>query len=253
MLFYDANLSYGVPINVEEKPCLPCATLNELEAALKRAGAAGGLVRTEAADVAGAVTGNALLAAALADAPAGLYGMYTLRPGYTREIPCPDALPAVMKKGRFAALRLSPRAHQYLMKPEIMADYFEMATERKIPVVLDTACGLAISEAFDIMEAFPKMTAILAIANSWPSDRYTRPFLARFPNLRMDLSYMFNAMGLEALTREYGAARFLYGSRFPAMYMGGMMLMLRHAGIPEEDKRLIAGENLLSMLREARI
>ena len=81
MLFYDANLSYGVPINVEEKPCLPCATLNELEAALKRAGAAGGLVRTEAADVAGAVTGNALLAAALADAPAGLYGMYTLLPG----------------------------------------------------------------------------------------------------------------------------------------------------------------------------
>ena len=251
MIFYDANLSFGVNINVEKKPHLPCKPIDDLQTALKRAGVRGGLVWAEAADMAGAVTGNALLENALSNASSDLFGMYTLMPSCTHEIPGPAALPTAMKKGRFAALRLAPETHQYLAKPQVLGDYLKMACDRKIPVVFDTAYGITISEVYEIMEHFPDLTAILANHNIWPSDRYDRTFLSRFKNLRMELSASFNAMELEALVRQYGCTRFLYGSRFPAMYMGGIMLMLRHADISEKDKQMIAGENLLSMIREA--
>ncbi len=251
MIFYDANLSFGLNIDVEKQPPLPCKTIEELQQALKRAGVTGGLVRVEAADIAGAATGNMILEQALAGASQHLYGMYTLMPSDTDEIPPPEALPAIMKKGRFGALRLAPQIHQYLAKPQVLGDYLEMASTRKIPVVLDTAYGLSITEAYEIMEQFPKLTAILADQYIWPSDRFDRSFLSRFENLRMELSTSINGLEIETLVKKYGPSRFLYGSRFPTMYMGGVMLMLRHANISEADKQMIASGNLLSMIGEA--
>ena len=58
MIFYDANLSYGLESNEDARPLRPCRTIGELRAALDRAGIAGGLVRTVAADLEGVVTGK---------------------------------------------------------------------------------------------------------------------------------------------------------------------------------------------------
>ncbi len=251
MLFYDSNLCYGVPVDAETAPVQPCKTIGEMDAALRRAGVAGGLVRTIATDVSGVATGNELLEKALANTESDLYGMYTLLPSHTREIPSPEKLPAVMKNGKFAALRLAPHIHNYLAKPGVLADYYEMAAEKRIPVVFDTACGITIEEVYDIMERFPMLSAILAFMKIWPSDRFYRPFLAQFPNLRLDLSSMITDQGIEELVHEYGADRLLFGSRFPAMYIGGAMMQLRHADIPETDKGRIAGGNLRDMIQEA--
>lgn len=251
MKFFDVNLSYGYITDVEQRPPSPCREFDDLVAALRRAGLAGGLVRTEAADESGAVLGNELLRDALSTAPADLqmYGLYTLLPSYTREIPPPSDLPLIMEKGRFGALRLAPAKHHYLPKAGVLADYFEMAEQFKIPVVFDTSTGINVGEAYDIMERFPNMTAILSHHNIWPTERLERPFLARFPNLRMDLSAMIIDQGIEGLTAEYGARRFLFGSRFPRMYIGGAMLQLRRADISEEDKSAIAGGNIAEMLK----
>ena len=253
MLFFDANLNYGTVTNVELKPQAPCTTMDGLASALRRAGVAGGLVRTDAADESGAVLGNRLLREDIASAAADgleLYGMYTLLPSYTHEIPAPAELPGVMREGRFGALRLAPRKHRYLAKPGVLADYFEMADAAKIPVMFDTSWGITLEEVYDIMERFPRLTAILSYHNIWPTERYERPFLAQFPNLRLDLSGMIIDQGIEGLVAEYGSSRLLFGSRFPWMYIGGVMLQLLRADISEEDKAAIAGGNLLGMIKE---
>lgn len=253
MRFYDANLSYGVVVDVDAAPQQPCPTLGALDAALERAGVAGGLVRTEAADVSGVVIGNELLRTALATARSELYGMYTIVPRFTREIPAAHELPAVLKAGKFAALRLAPRIHRFLPKPGVLADYLEMAADRRIPVVFDTACGVELGEIYDLLERFPRLTAILAYQNIWPADRLYRPFLAQFDHVYLELSSMITDQGLDELVREYGAERLLYGTRFPYMYMGGQMLQLRHARISGEDKARIAGGNLLRLIGEERL
>ncbi len=250
MIFYDANLSYGTEINAAHTPPQPCRTIEALGDALDRAGVKGGLVRPLAADISGVAFGNRILADDLKTAPADLYGMYTLLPRYTHEIPAPDELPDILRRDKMPVLRLNPRAHRFLPRAGVLADYLAVAEDAKIPVMLDTACGLTLEECYDLMERFPKLCAILGYVNTWPADRYYRPFLAQFPNLRMELSYMFTDQGLEDLVREYGAARFLFASRFPSMYIGAGMLQLRCAEISDEDKTLIAGGNFLHMIAE---
>ncbi len=54
--------------------------------------------------------------------------------------------------------------------------------------------------------------------------------------------------GIEALVADYGPQRILFGSGFPESYMGGMMLALRHAQIPDAAKQAIAAGNLERLL-----
>lgn len=251
MIFYDANLCYGTPTDVTRAAPIPCPTIEALDAALLRAGVTGGLVYTEATDYSGVVIGNRMLAEDLKKAKTDLYGMYTIVPSYTDEIPAAADLPAVMKEQKMAALRMSPATNKWLAKAGVIADYLEMACELRIPVVFDTSRGISLGEVYDIMERFPTLTAILAYENIWPADRYYRPFLAQFPNLRMELSSMITDQGIDKLVGKFGAERFLFGSRFPRMYIGGQMLQLKHACICEEEKAKISSENLLRMIKEA--
>ena len=253
MLFYDASLCYGTTSNVDLAAPIPCPTIEDLDAALLRAGVSGGLVFTEATDNAGVVVGNRMLAEDLKKAKTDLYGMYTIVPSYTDEIPSAADLPAVLKKDKMAALRMSPATNKWLAKAGVIADYLAMACELRIPVVFNTGRGITLGEVYDIMERFPELTAILSYKNIWPADRYYRPFLAQFPNLRMELSSMITDQGIEKLVQKFGAERFLFGSDFPFMYIGGQQLQLRHARISDADKDKIAAENLLAMLKEAKL
>ena len=64
---------------------------------------------------------------------------------------------------------------------------------------------------------------------------------------------MITDQGIDKLVSKFGAERFLFGSRFPHMYIGGQMIQLKHACISDEDKARISSENLLNMIKEARI
>lgn len=253
MKFFDASLCYGTTFNVDLAPAIPCPTIEDLDAALMRAGVKGGLVFTEATDNAGVVIGNRMLAEDLKKAKTDLYGMYTIVPSYTDEIPAARDLPAVMKQQKMAALRMSPATNRWLARAGVISDYLDMACELRIPVVFDTNRGITLEEVYDIMERYPALTAILSYKNIWPADRYYRPFLAQFPNLRMELSSMITDQGIDKLVSKFGAERLLFGSGFPAMYIGGQQMQLKHACISDEDKELIASGNLLRMIREVRL
>jgi predicted TIM-barrel fold metal-dependent hydrolase len=177
--------------------------------------------------------------------------MYTLLPSHTHEIPSPADLPCVMRKGKFGAMRMAPRKHRYLAKPGVMEDYMEVAVAHRIPVVFDTAHGLTLEEVYDFMERFPQLTAILSYFDMWPAERYERPLIARFPNLKFDLSGMIIDQGLEGLVAEYGHHRFLFGSRFPSMYIGGMMMQIKRSMLPKRDIEDIAGSNLFAIIKGA--
>ena len=251
MVFYDAHLTYGTPVNVDTASPLPCHTIGELDDALDRAGVSGGLVYSLAADMSGVVTGNKLLADDLKTCKSDLYGVYTLVPRFTNEIPSASDLPDIMKKAKMAAVRIAPRVHMFPAKAGVLSDYIEMCIECKIPFVLDTTCTITTEEIYDIMERYPQLPAILTFEEIWPTDRMYRPFLAQFPNLMFDLSHMIFAGDMEELVGQFGAERFLFASRFPTMYIGGQQLQLKFAQISDEDKALIACGNLRRMIGEA--
>lgn len=242
MNVYDCNLSYGR--YVSGGPLKPCGTVGELEGELERAGIAGGLVYHRAADGAGVAVGNRLLADDTKAAGRTLWGVWTLLPSCTGEIPGPAELPAAMGANGIRALRINPKVHKYMPLPHVLGDYLEMMESRRIPLHIDTGCGITLEAADGLLGAFPRLTVLLTHADCWPCDRLLRPFLERYENLCLDTTYLLTDQGFEELVRRYGAHRLLFGSGFPSCYLGAHMLTLRHTDIAEADRDAILGGNL---------
>ena len=243
--FLDCNLNYGPQTSAENLKC--CEDIESLVGEMNRAGISGGLVIKTIKEV---ILANNSVAEDIKDKD-NLKGVWQILPSCTGEIPMPSDLPKIMKENNIAALTINPKAHRYLPRKNVIGDYLEMAQTRKIPVLLNTARGLTLEQADDIMRDFPELTCILTYEDCWPSDRFLRPFLDAYPNLCLDMAYMLTDCGLPDMLKKYTAERILFGSGFPVSYMGAHMLVIKHAEISEEDKIKIAGGNLKKLLEVA--
>ncbi|MEI6424397.1 MAG: hypothetical protein WCP55_19425, partial [Lentisphaerota bacterium] len=77
----------------------------------------------------------------------------------------------------------------------------------------------------------------------------TWPLLENFPNVRLESSLLsLEAGGLEETVRQYGASRIVFGSGFPERYIESATLQLTHADISDKEKKMIAKENLESIM-----
>lgn len=241
MDFFDCNVIYGFPS--ERKPTMPMPDIGGVRAEMKRVGIARALVRREEQACAGAILGNRLVADDVRGAT-NLWGVWTLLPSHTHELPEPEAMPATMKANRIAAWQFLPNLHRFCFHPRVLGEWFALACERSIPVLVDLAAGIADRDLFVVLDAYPELTAIISLDSVWPFDRRIRPFLKEFPNCCVELSNYFGDGTMESLVEEYGSRRILFGSGFYRNHFGGYMLMLRHAQISEEEKRNIAAGNL---------
>jgi hypothetical protein len=245
--FFDCNISFGP----EASSLRPCLNLEELDIEAERAGLAGGLVRHAYGEP---ILGNRRLSKALMayNGARAYYGVYSMLPSCTREIPSPQRLPAALLSEGFRAIQFSPDKHRYLAHKTAIGNYLCMAQEKNIPVIFDTGCGISLEQTACLLTDFPSLTVILCYANCWPSDRLLRPFLENFPKLTLDLTFLLTDQGIEEIVELYSARRLVFGSGFPASYIGSHMMVVAHSDISDEDKKLISGGNLHNMIAEAR-
>jgi predicted TIM-barrel fold metal-dependent hydrolase len=250
MDFFDCNVCYG--IDAGGGPMRPVHTVEALQQELARAGVSRAIVRRHEQVTGGVLSGNQLLADDLRGTD-NLYGTWALVPAHTRELPELEEMLTAMKANRIVGWRLSPARQRFLPRAFALRDWLEPARERRIPIFLNTADGAELDQVADLMEAYPDLTLVLTFSSDWPSDRFLRPFVAEFPNLYLDLTYLITDGGIESFVGEYGAGRLLYGSGFPGSYFGANMLMLRHAQIREQERVAIASGNLDRIVREVQL
>ena len=112
--------------------------------------------------------------------------------------------------------------------------------------------GIEWADIIDILEQYPELTVILTLKSVWPPDRYIKPLLRDFPHTYIELSRYWTDGGLEEMVDFCGPERILFGSGFDSAYFGGIMLMIKHAQIPEKAKQLISSGNLERILSAIR-
>jgi predicted TIM-barrel fold metal-dependent hydrolase len=245
MEFFDCNILYGMAAT--KCNLMPALDVQFVLSSMKHAGIAKALVRREEQFIGGVGIGNQLVANDVKETD-NLWGVWSIIPDYTHEIPEPEMMLTQMKVNRIAAWQLVPNIHCFSLHYRPLKPWLELACRSAIPIIIKLGSGIINSALYDILEKIPELVIILSSENVWPCDRNVRPFLKEFPNCYFEISQYLTDGGIEELVSFCGAKKLLFGTGFHQAHFGGIMLMLRQAQISEVDKQLIASKNIISII-----
>ena len=174
---------------------------------------------------------------------------WTILPTITGEQPTTETFIRQMRENCIRALRMFPHSHRYFLDEATWGDQLAHYVERRIPVFvkdsLDNIAGL--------LRVFPNLTLITGSQGFNPIDRYAWPLIERYPNLHYETSCYIVDGAIEEFHQRFGSGRLLFGTGYPDNALGGSILRLLHADIPDKDKCAIASGNLESLLSKAEL
>lgn len=201
-----------------------------------------------------ATDGNTLLAD-LVRGQERLVGCWTLLPPQTRELPPAGDLFAAMAASGVRALRMFPDAHHYAANRVTLGGLLDQVVDRRIPLLVSlTHPGMSWASVYTLLADFPDLVCVLCDTGIWGQDRYFRPLVEHYPRVYVETSLLSLGDGVvEAMVRDYGASRLIFGSGFPDREPEAAILQLLHAPITEQDRLSIASGNLQRILAEVRL
>ena len=244
----DCHVAYGYNINGEIPSSAPDFTAVRREMA--QWGIEGGICWRLEQVQAGSLEGNPQLVADLSDSPAGWYGAFNILPTDTGEQPGPDTMAHYMRQHSLRALWLMPTVDWWVPAAFVMEDWLDWAQCRHIPLYVSPETGTSFEFMARLLEQFPGLILVAHQLRTWPLDRFYRPFLRRFKNFYLDLSFVHTDGFYEDITAWGCAEQLLFGSGFPNLYPGAGAMMLHRASIDEGLRRQIGAGNLERLLSE---
>ena len=167
---------------------------------------------------------------------------------------------AFMEAGRASSMRMLPALHGYPLRPWIVGEWFEWASDAGVPVWLPVnygaprrgAVGSYLDEfdpsaLYDTLSAFPDLNVVLTEVQ-YAQAPSALALLKALPNLHMEISRFVSTDGVAKLLRIAGESRVLFGSRFPDSPLAAQLYHLHRYGLPESTLRAICSGNLERLL-----
>ena len=151
-----------------------------------------------------------------------------------------------LRRDNIKILLSFPNENHYFLDRETFGSLFIDLTEKKIPLMVKAPLG----QIRDILRDFPELRIIAISQGPHPLDRYFRPLIENYPNFYFDISTYLCEFGIEDLCKKYGPSRLIFGTGYPANYMGSAVLRLIQADIPQNYKESIALKNLDRLISE---
>lgn len=176
-----------------------------------------------------------------------LFPQWVVMPHHTGEMAPPDELVPEMLALGVRAARIYPKTHGFPMNGEVVGPLLEALQERRIPLFIDVA-ELSIEQAASLAERYPELPIVLCGVN-WGVDRQLEPALEKAPNLHIETHHFQGHRAYERFVRNFGAERLIFGTGLPDCSPGAAVMMSLYEDIPDEARELIAGGNLLRLLR----
>jgi len=246
--FFDAGLWLGRP---EGFPWAQEVTLEQLPEILGNYFITGGLISHWRGQTVSAQEGNRSLQVALenvGDAGAKIANckwkaVWTGLPLFPREadpVPGRGAVP-----GWVRAVRLFPRSHHFPLEEWCVGSLCDWLLARRMPLFL-WHTEVDWPSLFRLAQACPDLPIVVE-TQTQKILYHTRPLLALMracPNVSVELSNFAGQGFLEYAVQEFGAERLLFGSFLPVNDPWVPIGLILDAQISDEEKALIAGENL---------
>ncbi|HIE30275.1 TPA: amidohydrolase [Candidatus Poribacteria bacterium] len=267
--FFDANCMIGRPCHPSSGGAGILLNKNQLLEEMKYYGIKETLVYHAMAKEYDARIGNNILLEGIKEEDS-LHGCWAVLPPYTDEMPAPEQLVQEMFQKGVKAVRLFPNHYENPLIPEwsqhqrfylsewSMGTLFSVFEEHKIPVFLDFDTSEPYNDrtdwdkVYDICKNHSDVPIVLA-RFGWRVNRSLYALLAQCDNFYCELSGTWLYRIVESIAKKFGAERILFGSNMPFTTPAVNLMMITHAEISEEDKKLIAGDNLRRLLNNVKI
>lgn len=168
-----------------------------------------------------------------------------------------ETLVAQMRDNNVGLLTLFPRQYRFTFDQWCIDDFIAPIADAGIPIMIDSAeigPGGHGNDCTDwpgvvaLCKRFPNLPVIISERRIRRTQRLLYRAFEACDNLHLELSCYWLHRGIEQLTERFGAHRLIYGSNWP--YFGPHMTFttLTTAEISDDDKRLIAGDNMRRLM-----
>lgn len=235
---FDANVCVG---HHHDQPS-PAADRGALLAELDRCGVARALVYHAQTEAISPVEGNTFLEAWL-DADERLLPQWSILPT-AASLAQVQALHAA---GRVNSVRLHDTWSAGLpFRPWAYDELLSWLSAAGIPLWIALP-DLDPDDLVTTLRAYPELVTVVVGAH-YVHHLLVRPLLRTLPNAHLELSRYEPIGAIEALCREFGAQRLLYGSWYARYAMGPMLYYLHQTDLSDEELALVCGGNLEKVL-----
>jgi predicted TIM-barrel fold metal-dependent hydrolase len=161
-----------------------------------------------------------------------------------------------MTRQQVGALFLYPNQYFFNLSDWSIDALLEPIAASKVPVFINPveSNGKGGSDATDwdgvvaLCKRWPSIPVIISENRIRRSQRLLYKALDACPNLHLELSAYWLHRGIEYITERWGAKRLLFGSGWPNFGQHMTLATLTTAEISDQNKRLIAGDNLRELL-----
>ena len=178
--------------------------------------------------------------------------------GPADEQPPPDEFLRQMRRNKVAALFLFPRQYRFTLDPWCIDDFIAPIADARVPVFINYVevsgwTGWQ-QDATDwpavvaLCKRFPALPVIVSEFRIRQSQRLAYKAFDACENLHVELSAWWLHRGIEFVTERWGARRLVFGSNWPNCGQHMTLAPLTTADVSDDDKRLIAGDNLRRLI-----
>lgn len=188
-----------------------------------------------------------------------LLPVWSALPPRSRELPRPhDFILQAIESG-VRAIWLFPGQYSFSLSDWCLGSLLDELEHHRMPVFVDpdieyTAfldCDMSYWEYIhNLCSAHPGLTVILSAGRFRQCNRLLYQLLEIYQNLRIEISGYWLYRGIEFICREFGAHRLIFGTRMPIRDPACTIAMVTYAEIPDEQKRLIARDNISTLMKE---
>ena len=185
------------------------------------------------------------------------WGLLPLRGG---EMGPAETLMERMEAAGVRAVWLFPEIYRLSLEDWCLGDLFAMLAAARVPLFINPNAEILggwppdstpWGDLVRLCRDYPTLPVVATENRFRSGNRMMYQALAAVEKLHIETSGLWAHHGIEFICREFGAHRLLFGSRLPFNDAGAHVMQVSEADIADEDKRLIAGDNLRRLMGEA--